>query len=272
MTGSKKTTRSSPKKKTNAKTIKRSVSKKNVKRTKQTTSSSSHKNNFGTNVKEEKISSPIQNVDIASINNQYIMDYDDRYVAAIYALPLKWRFEMLIVDPPWERISRGRRTMSLKMISDLPVRELASRNGCTLFLWTPPQYMPEALDMIAAWGFKYMTIWYIQIDPESKLSRFLLMSEYSTVKETEHVNEDKETSYNTKRNSESINEDVYKRKRLPPPQISIDAIFETAEKRIRRIMPSSSRLRLFADKDNEGGWSSWGPDVPGYYKDKPKEL
>jgi N6-adenosine-specific RNA methylase IME4 len=47
--------------------------------------------------------------------------------------------------------------MSLDEIKSLPVNALAGRDA-VLFLWATFPQLPEALETIKAWGFKYKTI------------------------------------------------------------------------------------------------------------------
>ncbi len=48
-------------------------------------------------------------------------------------------------------------TQDLKWIKSLPVYSLADKN-CVLFLWAVSPQLPEALDVIRAWGFEFKTI------------------------------------------------------------------------------------------------------------------
>ena len=79
------------------------------------------------------------------------------------------KYEVLLVDPPWsfkvwnKDTGSGRsaeahyRTMSLKDICDLPVKEVCAPN-CALFLWSVWPSIFDARDVIEAWGFKYKTL------------------------------------------------------------------------------------------------------------------
>jgi N6-adenosine-specific RNA methylase IME4 len=52
---------------------------------------------------------------------------------------------------------RHYKTMSFAELAALPVKELAAPAGCHLFLWTSGPFLPQALKLIEAWGFKYST-------------------------------------------------------------------------------------------------------------------
>lgn len=76
-------------------------------------------------------------------------------------------YRVIVSDPPWS-FSCGKgegsrhpekhyRTMSLKDIKALPVRDLAHPDGARLFCWATAPMLPHALETIKAWGFRYCT-------------------------------------------------------------------------------------------------------------------
>ena len=76
------------------------------------------------------------------------------------------RYKTIYVDPPWMergggKIKRGADShyplMKTKDIAKLPVKELADKDGCHLYLWTTNNFLPDALWLIEQWGFKYVT-------------------------------------------------------------------------------------------------------------------
>jgi N6-adenosine-specific RNA methylase IME4 len=83
------------------------------------------------------------------------------------------KFGTILIDPPWRfqnrtgkmapehRRLRRYPTMSFEEIAALPVGDLAASKS-HLYLWTPNALVPEALEIMRAWGFKYKTnlVWY----------------------------------------------------------------------------------------------------------------
>lgn len=85
------------------------------------------------------------------------------------------RFSILYADPPWQFKARraskdavspddyptGRRlpypTMTMGAICALPIASLAAPD-CVLFLWATYPMLPDALQVVAAWGFRYKTV------------------------------------------------------------------------------------------------------------------
>ena len=80
------------------------------------------------------------------------------------------KYEIILADCPWSYKvwSEAKKpaagvavahydTMDIKDICALPVADLAAKN-CKLFLWATPPCLPEAMQVIEAWGFVYRTI------------------------------------------------------------------------------------------------------------------
>lgn len=83
------------------------------------------------------------------------------------------QYGTILADPPWQfqnrtgkiapehhRLSRYP-TMTLADIKALPVKEVAAETS-HLYLWTPNALLPEALSVMAEWGFSYKSnlIWH----------------------------------------------------------------------------------------------------------------
>lgn len=80
--------------------------------------------------------------------------------------PLQPRnYDVIEIDPPWTFQTYSKkgevksamaqyRCMDLKDIKALPVHELA-KPDCWLFLWATAPLLPQALDTLVAWGFRY---------------------------------------------------------------------------------------------------------------------
>lgn len=76
-------------------------------------------------------------------------------------------YRNILADPPWHFScglgKRSRhpvhhyRTMTIKEIAALPIRDLAHPEGARLHLWTTMPFLPYALDLVKGWGFRYST-------------------------------------------------------------------------------------------------------------------
>ncbi len=76
------------------------------------------------------------------------------------------KYDCIVIDPPWEvqKIEREVRpnqvdfdypTMTEEELAAFGVETMASED-CHLFCWTTHKFMPMALRLLAAWGFKYV--------------------------------------------------------------------------------------------------------------------
>lgn len=76
-------------------------------------------------------------------------------------------FSAILCDPPWTWSTWGKRglegrpqhygRMTLDDIKALPVKDCAAPD-CALFLWAINPMLPQALDVIEAWGFTFKTV------------------------------------------------------------------------------------------------------------------
>lgn len=82
----------------------------------------------------------------------------------------KKKYNIILADPPWSykdkrdkhpRLCGGAsahyKTTETQDLKVLPVNSLAD-NNCMLFMWATFPNLPDALELIKAWGFKYKTL------------------------------------------------------------------------------------------------------------------
>lgn len=81
------------------------------------------------------------------------------------------KYQIIYADPPWSyrKITKEHPlkynfaadkhypTMDVKDICNLPIKQLADKN-CILFMWATFPNLPEGLEVIKSWGFKYKTL------------------------------------------------------------------------------------------------------------------
>ena len=77
------------------------------------------------------------------------------------------KYKIIYADPPWMehgggRIPRGADRhyplMKTRNIAALPVKNLIDPEGAHLYLWTTNNFLPDALEVVRAWGFEYVTM------------------------------------------------------------------------------------------------------------------
>lgn len=82
------------------------------------------------------------------------------------------KYKIIYADPPWSyndkmgndsafmSATSAYPTMPLEDIKALKVKNIAD-NDCVLFIWVVSPLLPEAIEVINAWGFKYTTIGFV---------------------------------------------------------------------------------------------------------------
>ena len=79
------------------------------------------------------------------------------------------KYNIIYADPPWKyrvydksdaahgAATAHYPTMPLEDIKALPVKDLAAKNAA-LFLWVTDPLIPEGLEVMKEWGFRYVTV------------------------------------------------------------------------------------------------------------------
>ena len=97
----------------------------------------------------------------------------DRIGADLLKFAGRMRFATVLADPPWRFVNRTGKmapehrrlsrygTMTVAEIAALPVAEIL-RPTAHLYLWVPNALLPEGVQVLAAWGFRYKTniVWH----------------------------------------------------------------------------------------------------------------
>jgi N6-adenosine-specific RNA methylase IME4 len=92
------------------------------------------------------------------------------------------KFGTIYADPPWRYGNQGTRaatdnhypTMAVAEIAALPVEALAA-DAAHLHLWTTNGFLREALDVIAAWGFTYKSL-FVWCKPQMGIGNYWRVS------------------------------------------------------------------------------------------------
>lgn len=82
------------------------------------------------------------------------------------------RYRVLLVDPPWhyrDKAIPGQRgvcfkypLLTTKRLKELPMAKLG-RPDSLLFLWATMPLLPDALEVVDAWGYKYSTVPFVWV-------------------------------------------------------------------------------------------------------------
>jgi N6-adenosine-specific RNA methylase IME4 len=166
----------------------------------------------------------------------------------------RWRFETWSMKgqdraPPYA-------TVPLAAIAALPVASIAAAD-CSLFLWATWPHLPQALELIGAWGFVYTTCAFswMKADPYRLFADDktpTMGMGYWTRANTEPCL--LATRGRPKRLARDVRQGIIapKREHSRKP----DCVYD----RIERLV-EAPRLELFARAPREG-WTSWGDELP----------
>ena len=167
---------------------------------------------------------------------------------------------MIYADPPWRYqnwkgqgvAERHYPTMTLEDIKALPVTGLAGKD-CVLFLWATCPMLPEALDVIRAWGFTFKTVAFTWIKLAPKADSIYWGLGYWTRSNAEICL--LATRGQPRRQAKNVH------------QVIISHVEEHSKKpdearrRIVALMGNVPRVELFA-RYPAPGWDVWGNEVP----------
>lgn len=76
------------------------------------------------------------------------------------------KYQVIYADPPWQYQRSGGggvaaneyATLTQQQLCAMPIQQIIDKEaGCVLFLWVTEPKLPEALELIKAWGLTYLT-------------------------------------------------------------------------------------------------------------------
>lgn len=161
-------------------------------------------------------------------------------------------YELIYADPPWQLGNPDGQFAPENHYPTLPLAEIAKLSppaapGAVLFLWAVNCLLPQALEVMGAWGFRYSTnlVW---VKPSIGLGNL--------------VRNRHELLLVGKRGSVTA----------PDPEDRPDSVIEAPRERhsekpasayelIERMYPRLSKLELFARGKARPGWAAWGNEV-----------
>ena len=168
----------------------------------------------------------------------------------IYADPA-WPFENYSTKGEGRNPNRHYDTLSIEQIKALPVGHLAAENAA-LFLWVTDPLLDQAIEVMKAWGFRYVTVAFTWAKRSKKDTGW-------------HMG----TGYYTRANAETCLLGMNGRMGLPKSRGVRQLVVEPVREHSRkpdRIYSDIERLfdgpyvELFA-RTRRPGWDAWGNDV-----------
>jgi site-specific DNA-methyltransferase (adenine-specific) len=83
---------------------------------------------------------------------------------------LNKKYNIIYADPPWKYgidVSKHYPTVPISDIYRFPINKIADKN-CALFLWVTYPILPEALETVKKWGFRYTTVAFTWVKTNKK--------------------------------------------------------------------------------------------------------
>ena len=98
------------------------------------------------------------------------------------------KYSIILADPPWQYKDKSKShgggaeshypTMSIDAICALPVESISEDNS-VLLLWTTLPFIPEAIQVMRAWGFIYKTGAFVWVKTNRDGSIYMGMGQYT---------------------------------------------------------------------------------------------
>ena len=172
------------------------------------------------------------------------------------------KYNVIYADPPWyfkARSSKGDGRnpnqhydcMDLEDIKNLPVKDIADKD-CILFVWVIDPMLPQAFEVITAWGFIYKTVAFTWAKTNSKSMGMFTGLGYWTRGNPEMCL--LATKGKPKRVSKAVKQLVVSERRehsRKPDRIRHDIV---------ELCGDVPRIELFA-RQKAQGWDSYGNEI-----------
>ena len=176
----------------------------------------------------------------------------------IFDADVAGRYSVIYADPPWSYTQGGHGaatkhypTMTTAAIKELPVAQLAAKDA-VLFMWATFPNLPQALETIEGWGFKYKTLGFNWVKKSRGGGALFWGLGFWTRSNPEVCL--LAVKGKPKRVSASVHSVIE-----APVQAHSKKPEETRE-RIVQLMGDVPRVELFA-RQTADGWDCWGNEV-----------
>ncbi len=167
------------------------------------------------------------------------------------------KFSIIYADPPWQYKSGSVRgavpypCLSTKTIAALPITTICERD-CLLFLWATYPMLPDALEVMRAWGFVYKTtaFTWVKLNPSGRGFHFG-MGNWTRANPEICLLGVKGKPQRVARNVPNL---------VIAPRRAHSQKPEEVRRRIVFLCGDVSRVELFA-RQKTSGWSAWGNEI-----------
>lgn len=182
----------------------------------------------------------------------------DKKYQIIYADP-PWRFDNLWNRPSDGGAAKHYKTMSIEEMCALPVKDWVEKDAA-MFMWIVQTHIPEALEVIKAWGFKFKTVAFYWVKIKGKQDRLFYAGEDVKMGMGYHTRAGAEQCWLATRGK------GYERMTKSEPQVFFSPLREHSRKpdepreAIVRLCGDLPRLEMFA-RTARPSWDVWGNET-----------
>ena len=176
-------------------------------------------------------------------------------------------YKIIYADPPWEYSSRqfqdsGREfveienfynTMKVQDIMKLPIKQISDKD-CACFLWVTDSHLDKGIQVLNAWGFRYVTIAFVWVKKTENGNTYVNYGPW-TLKSTEICilgTKGKMQQYKKSKNVRSLVEATRTIHSKKPNEV---------RSRIVELFGDIPKIELFA-RERVEGWECWGNQIP----------
>lgn len=188
------------------------------------------------------------------------------------------KYQIVYADPPWKfhlspdkaytskqkfdengvqvyprlDIDNQYETLEAKDIAALPIQDFIDKDAAC-FMWTTDTHMPQALEIMKAWGFTYKTVAFVWEKQTNKGNPVCLLGPWTH--KTYEI-----CLFGTKGAMMKHKKDSKIRQMVKAERTIHSKKPQEVADRIVRMFPDCSRIELFA-RDAKPGWDVWGNEV-----------
>lgn len=169
------------------------------------------------------------------------------------------KYQIIYADPPWSYNDKMSghggavdeyQTQSKNWICDLPVKDISEKDS-VLFLWAVSPLLQEALEVVKAWGFKYITVAFVWSKHTKNKKKASNLGRWTMGNVEVCLLGRKGKPQRICKNIKQLVEAERTRHSAKPDEV---------RKRIVKLMGDISRIELFARQKTDG-WDVWGNEV-----------
>jgi N6-adenosine-specific RNA methylase IME4 len=176
------------------------------------------------------------------------------------------KYKIIYADPPWsynDHLSKQSfggfnfmgagnvyDTQEKDWIKNLPVNEIADKD-CSLFMWATNPLLPEALDIIPAWGFKFKTVAFVWVKRNKNLAPVYNLGRWTMGGVELCLLATKGKPQRIRRDIKQVDYSMRSVHSGKPPSV---------RNKIVELMGDIPRIELFARQKTDG-WDAWGNEA-----------